>query len=49
MTVKQLYHTAMKYAVKNNKQNRGFVAAGDEVGYSSLNQEDLLELLKSSS
>jgi hypothetical protein len=30
-----------------NKQNRGFVAAGDEVGYSSLNQEDLLELLKS--
>lgn len=32
---------------QNNKQNRGFVAAGDEVGYSSLNQEDLLELLKS--
>ena len=30
-----------------NKQNRGFVAAGDEVRYYSLNQEELLELLKS--
>jgi hypothetical protein len=37
----------MELKSHKGKQNRGFVAAGDEVGYSSLNQEELLELLKS--
>ena len=33
---------------KINKQSRGFVAVGDEVGYYPLKTEELLELLKSS-
>jgi len=37
----------MELNTQKNKQNRGFVAAGDEISYYSLNQEELLELLKS--